>query len=148
MVDVVTTTIRTPTTGYIVVEANANHYVGNTGAGIQNLTGIEIDEVAGGSYQADWSRWSGCVSCPAGSSYSPVSVRRTYYKVAGTYTFRLEAMLNMVLPGGSMSYLHNPEITATFFPSSYGDVTTGPAGPEKTQDQNLATPPFGSGSVR
>jgi hypothetical protein len=146
MVDVVTTTITTPTAGYIVVTANAQHTAVTSTASITNLTSMQIDETAGGSSEYNWHVWSGCQMCPQTSLYNAVSVHRTYYKSAGTYTFRLEARLSSTLPAGNRSFFYNPVITATFFPSSYGTVTLAPAGPERAQD-GLAVP-VGGGDPR
>jgi hypothetical protein len=49
-----------------------------------------------------------------------VAFRRTYFKAAGTYTFRLEA--NLV--GGANTFAYDRVvITAMYFPTSYGTVT-------------------------
>jgi len=144
MVDVVTTTITIPTAGYIVVEAAAQH--GMTGAAsLPNSIIIQIDETADGSWLGAYHFVSGYSSSPGGVIFHPVSARRTYLmSSAGTYAFRLEAMLQQAQT--SQSWLWNPVITATFFPRNYGTVTTAPAGPDGAQDG--AGAPLGPGGVR
>jgi hypothetical protein len=51
--------------------------------------------------------------------HTSVSVRHTYFKEAGTHTFRFQAW-NVELPGSQI--LYDPVITAMYFPTSYGPV--------------------------
>jgi hypothetical protein len=129
MGDIVTVTLTTPAAGYIVVQADGQHGLGGSATSTQNSAYIQIDETAGGT--ADGSHYfsSGYFQGPAGAhnffSWTPVSVHRTYYKAAGTYTFRLEA--SGTQNEAAYNYFWNPTITATFYPTSYGTVTAAPA---------------------
>src|SRR5262249_34019628 len=58
---------------------------------------------------------------PTGS-WTPISTRRTYFKPAGTYTFRLEAY--GAQNAAASNYFSDPMITAEYFPTPYGAVTT------------------------
>ena len=129
MADIVTTTIATPAPGYIVVEADAQHALAGGGTAAYNYADFQIDETAGGGTDGNNYFVSGYNTGPAGArnffTWSPVSIHRTYFKAAGTYTFRLEAdgSQNEVLP----NYFWNPTITAHYFPTGYGSVTAAPA---------------------
>ena len=87
---------------------------------------IQIDETAGGSSDNNHDFLSGYTTSTAGNhnflTYAPVSLRRTYYKTAGTHTFRLEAYGAQNV--AQSNYLWNPTITATFYPTGYGTGTT------------------------
>jgi hypothetical protein len=126
MGDIVTVSITTPVAGYIVVEASALHVLQGSATVTYNYAYAQIDETAGGPADYPHLTGSGFTGGTPGINadyrYTPLSTRRTYYKPAGTYTFRLEAY-------GSQSetlqnYLYSPTITATFYPTSYGTVTT------------------------
>jgi hypothetical protein len=128
MGDIVTVTINTPAAGYIVVEADGQNGIGGSGTATLNYASYQIDETAGGGTDGSHYFDSGFSVGAAGArnffTWSPVSIRRTYFKAAGTYTFRLEAfgVQNEVL----QNYFWNPTITATFYPTGYGTVTTAP----------------------
>ncbi|MBI1805426.1 MAG: hypothetical protein HYR76_00050 [Ignavibacteria bacterium] len=120
MIDVVTTTLTIPTAGYIVVEASAQAGFSSTTSG--NSMICQIDETSGGSYDINYEYNVGFgTASPSGSTWIPVSMRRTYYKAAGTYTFRFEALDNT---GAGSKWFWNPVITASFFPTAYGSVST------------------------
>jgi len=133
MSDIVTTTITTPAPGYIVVQADAQHTIGGSGTSTSNSADFQIDEVAGGGVDPSHVFISGYSGGPAGarnfSTWSPVSIHRTYFKSAGTYTFRLEAYASQNEP--LANFLLNPTITAQYFPTGYGSVTTAPAMAER-----------------
>jgi hypothetical protein len=134
MGDMVTVTLTTPASGYIVVGADGQHGIGGSAAAIMNYAQIQIDETAGGAadYSHDFiSGYNGTAGAHNFFTWAPVSIHRTYYKTAGTYTFRLEAhgVQNVTLA----NYLYNPTITATFYPSSYGSVTTAVTPEEASQ---------------
>ena len=132
MIDVDTTTITIPAPGYIVVEASAQ--AGFSGA-TTNYMSFQIDETAGGGINTAHYYYVGFSSAaPGGTTYLPVSTRRTYYKTAGIYTFRLEAVDEN---GTGTKYFWNPSITATYYPTSYGPVTTAVSAEELPQFQNV-----------
>ena len=139
MGDIVTVTLTTPANGYVVVEADARHVIGGNATSVSNYAVIQIDETAGGSADASHYFMSGYWLGAAGAHnyfmYSPVSIRRTYYKAAGTYTFRFEAYgyQNESL----LNSLDNPTITATFYPTSYGSVTTAVTPEEASRFSNV-----------
>jgi hypothetical protein len=129
MIDIVTTSITIPSDGYIVLTASAQ--AGLSGSTTGNYMSFQIDETAGGStdlnhyYNVGWSTDS-----PDGLTWEPVQTQRTYFKTAGTYTFRFEAKDGN---GSGSKYLWNPVLTARFFPTGYGTVSERPAGPELGQ---------------
>jgi hypothetical protein len=129
MGDIATVTLTTPAAGYIVVQADGQHGMGGSATSTQNYAYFQIDETAGGAADGGHYFTSGYFGAPAGAhnffTWTPVSVHRTYYKVAGTYTFRLEA--SGTQNEAAYNYFWNPTITATFYPTSYGTVTAAPA---------------------
>jgi hypothetical protein len=126
MGDIVTVTLTTPADGYIVVEADGQHAYSGSATATYNYAEIEIDEFAGGWIDFNYDFISGYYASTAGTlvgtRYCPISIRRTYYKTAGTYTFRLEAFAQQ--DEALVNYIYNPTITATFYPTGYGTVTT------------------------
>jgi hypothetical protein len=113
----------------------ASAQAGLSGSTTANYLAFQIDETAGGSINNSYYYYVGFSSAaPSGNTYLPVSTRRTYYKTAGTYTFRFEAM---DINGSGSKYLWNPTITATYYPTSYGPVTTAVSAEELPQFQNV-----------
>jgi hypothetical protein len=122
MTDIVTATITIPSTGYIVVEADGQHNVAGNGSTF-NYASLQITETSGSGLDSDHYFVSGYGGvAPSGSNYHPVSIRRTYFKNAGTYTFYFQGYKSQ---GASLfNYVFDPTITATYYPTSYGGVTT------------------------
>lgn len=147
MTDLVTVSITTPAAGYIVIHANAQHGLGGNGTSL-NYASLQIDETAGGGTDANHYFASGFSPTSNHFTWNPVSLMRTYNKPAGTYTFRVEgAAAN---PGSLDNYLWNPTITATFYPTAYGTVTTAATGPELAQFSEVThtvSGPNGPGST-
>jgi hypothetical protein len=139
MGDIVTVALTTPADGYIVVEADGQHALGGSATSTYNYAYLQIDETAGGGLDTYHYFISGYSSGPAGAhyfyTYTPVSIRRAYYKPAGTYTFRLEGY---VYQNESLTnYIWDPTITATFYPTSYGSVTTAVTAEEASRLSNV-----------
>jgi hypothetical protein len=156
MGDIATVTIAIPVAGYIVLEAGATHSLYGSSSATYNYAYLQIDETAGGSIVAGQYVTSGfnynVAGLHNGYTYTPVSLRRVYAKTAGLYTFRLEAR------GAQSEYLTNtlfsPIITATFYPTSYGSVTTAVTAEEASRFsdvQRVASPdplePQGAGEA-
>lgn len=120
MQDVITVTINIPAAGYIVLEASGQAaFYGTTS---ENQIVHQIDETSGGSYISAYHHVAGFNLTPnTDRYYMTVSNRRTYYKSsAGSYTFRWEALSE----GSGTKYIWNPVLMATYFPTSYGSVTS------------------------
>mgnify|MGYP001397516757 CR=1 FL=1 len=140
MTDIVTVTITTPSDGYIVVAADAwNGLVGpaTTSLTNYNFAEVQIDETAGGVADAAHSIRSGFSSASQNlHTFSSIALSRTYFKAAGTYTFRLEA--DAFFSDISMANsIYNPTIRATYFPTSYGTITTAVSAAEASQFENV-----------
>ncbi len=139
MSDIVTVSLTTPAWGYIVVEADAQHNIGGNETAIANYAVFQIDETAGGEIDPGHQFTSGYTSGDFGThnfvAWAPVSIRRTYYKPAGTYTFRLESYGYQT--ESVENFFLNPTITATYYPSSYGPVTTEVTAAEAAQFQGV-----------
>ena len=116
--DLVSVQITTPASGYIVVEADGMHGIGGDGANA-NEASFTIKDTPGGGIDFGNYYVSGFLGvAPAGLFRTSVSMRRTYSKPAGTYTFYFQASANN--PAALNNYIWNPTITATFFATSYG----------------------------
>jgi len=145
MTDLITVTITIPKSGYIYLQGHTT--IGFSGTTSQNIAEVQIDENAGGGISPGYYTTVGL------SSYSGTdihlfscSTQRTYFKSAGTYTFRLEAVL---LTGSATAQSTWPILTATYFPSSYGTVQTvspSPAGDPHAKAVQISDP-TGNGNV-
>jgi len=124
MVDVVTVSITTPATGFIVVQGDA--VVQTYGTTLRNQAMLQIDETAGGTLTAPYYRTAGLGGHSSATQYDyfPVTAVRVYSKAAGTYTFRLEAMPRADNGAGATTSIQYAWITATYYPTSYGSVAT------------------------
>ena len=145
MADIVTVQITTPASGYIVVEAGGQHAIDTNGS-VSNYADLQIDETAGGALDNHY-LVSGYVGSggPTAIGYHPIAVRRTYFKGAGTYTFRLEA--RGTNSAGLTSYIWNPVITATYYPTAYGTVTAAP-NLASSGDADSAAPSVSSAGIQ
>ena len=121
--DLVTVEITTPDEGYIVLEGMANQYF-NGSAGLI-FAYYNIDTAAGGSSNAS-SIWSGSneyVSASANQSRI-VTLRRVFMVPAGTHTFRLKGEAYSGNAAGSIVYIEDAQLMATYYPTSYGTVVS------------------------
>lgn len=137
MQDLVTVDITIPADGYIRVTASCNS---NSYGSWQTTYGVfQIDETAGGSLIAPHYTVVGPQHAvdAAFVFISGVFTERMYFKPAGTYTFRLEA-----LRGSSSATVltsHN-RITAIYYPTAYGSVsTTSPQSPPGIDAELIST---------
>lgn len=120
MNDLATVTIVTPASGFIFLTGRVNFRM--YGATSNNLAYLQIDQTQygteiGGSYSA-----CGFVSYPTtGDHFFTGTCQRTYFKSAGTHTFRLEARQ---IASAAQSFIEafSPILTALYFPTSYGAV--------------------------
>ena len=87
---------------------------------------LQIDETAGGSLLTGMHTTVGFTSYSAAVNHEfNCTAQRTYFKTAGTYTFRLEAAFSSLNGSGIPKADANwPYLTAMYFPSSYGTVQT------------------------
>lgn len=118
--DIVTTTITIPADGYIFVTASGQHGLSNSSG--SNVATFQIDETAGGFADANHYYYSGFdgIANFSGGLWNPVQLQRTYYKTAGTYTFRLEGSATAA---NGTSWMWNAVITAVYVPTGYGTVS-------------------------
>ncbi len=128
MTDLVTLDITIPDDGYIVLYGKCYLLLsGTTGA---NSARIQIDEEEGGTDLFPYYTQAGLGGyVNTEVNYFPIYVTRTYYKTAGTYTFRMEGRAINPLPAVAKTWDHI--LTATYFSTSYGwvsGVATNPSG--------------------
>ncbi len=120
-ITIISVTIDIPAPGYVVVEAIGNAVFHNTTG--PNSMFYTIDK--------GWTSGTGNRSLYVGFQtdtpslnmiYFPISSKRTYYETtAGSHTYRLAAHdISMV----GTKFIYRPVITATYFPTSYGTVST------------------------
>jgi len=121
MIDIDTAGITIPSSGYIVVEGKA--FVNCSGTTSSNIATVQMDETSGGGVTNPYAVYAGLSGYADGTAnWFPVYVTRTYYKTAGTYTFRMEGRQE---PGSAGSAdVWWPMLNATYYPTSYGSVTT------------------------
>jgi hypothetical protein len=125
MSNVIAVTIATPAAGYVVVRAQATHQLAGDGTNPNYLT-LQISENSAGAPEAGELAYSGyALNAPAASTYVPLTIERTYYKPAGSWTFYFEALTTA--GGTSSSQLLSPMISATYYPTSYGPVVVAAA---------------------
>jgi len=144
MVDLVTTTITIPAAGYIVVRGWC--YLVAFGTTSTNDAIVQIDETAGGSITVPYFTAGGEEEHGSSTAvyFEPMSVERIFSKAAGTWTFRLEAQTNGTTGAGGTTRIGYPHITATYFPTSYGSVTTFVSQNEATQfEKSIQVEPVG-----
>ncbi|MCK4827552.1 hypothetical protein KA005_68115, partial [bacterium] len=89
-----------------------------------NSARIQIDHDEGGPTLFPYYTQAGLSGyVNTGINYFPIFVTRIYYKnTAGTYTFRLVGKAENSLPALAQTWDHI--LTAAYFPSSYGYVST------------------------
>ncbi|PWB72423.1 hypothetical protein C3F09_06610 [candidate division GN15 bacterium] len=119
-VDVVTVSLTTPATGYIVVEAK----FWAVGAGSCLCYGwVQIDEASGGDPLPPYhSRFGQDSSVTWGATQIPGFVSRVFYKPAGSYTFRLEGAEFVDNCAECYPQVQNAIITARYYSTAYGTV--------------------------
>lgn len=119
MTDLVTVEITVPTGGYIVLHGKC--YVLLSGTTGPNSAIVQIDENEGGSSQFPYYTQAGLGGyVNTSTNYFPVYVTRTYYKAAGSYTFRMEGRASNPLPAEAKTWDHI--LTVVFYPTSYEAV--------------------------
>lgn len=120
--------INTPGPGYVMVTASG--YVTFSNVTAYQYVEYQLSETTGlgpGDYvpeQAGYTQYCGFGAAPNASYFDwPLSVHRVFVKpTAGSYRFSLcTARLGSYTPQNTIT---NLTLTATFFPTSYGTVTT------------------------
>ena len=122
MTDLASVTITIPSSGYIVLQADGQHAVGNNGA-TSNYAGVQISQTSAGPQDGGHYFYSGHngVGGPGGFDYIPCSIHRTYGPLAaGAYTFYFQALATN--SSALTNYMWNATLTASYFPSAYGTV--------------------------
>ncbi len=122
MVDLTTVTITIPQDGYIFLQGRTS--VLFNGATSMNAAKIQIDETSGGSeVQGIYSIVGFDTYASSGWHNFNCTSQRTYFKTAGSYTFRLEGK-QLRASTLSSATAQDPVLTAIYIPSSYGAVAT------------------------
>lgn len=145
MQDLQTITVTIPTEGYIFLVGKvceASLY-GTTGP---NFLYLQIDTAAGGSVSfPNYSAFGAQAFASTSTYYYSPMAQRTYYKPAGTHTFRLEASRGGLGAGAGASAFY-PTLTATFYPTAYGTVSTVAGTEDLGRFENVLTVPAGPAS--
>jgi hypothetical protein len=134
MEDVLTVTITIPAPGYVWVTARGT--IRRSGTVGQNSLSVQIDKTAGGSASSSHRLLAGASSHSAAGYQEdmPFYIDRKYFEVApGAFTYRVEASAHSTNSAGALTQIITPSITATYFPTSYGTVTTTVSGEESEQ---------------
>lgn len=120
----IATTITTPAPGFIVVRGGGN--VETTGTSKRNQAYLQIAQTVG-STVVDASAalaGNGDHDGPSAIDYFSVSTERIFQLPAGTHTLWLEAQAHPLNATAAVTRVVNPYVTALFFPTSYGAVST------------------------
>jgi len=128
MIDLVTLDVTIPAPGFIMLYGKCYLLLsGTTGA---NSARIQIDHDEGGPTIFPYYTQAGLSGyVNTGTNYFPIFVNRLYYgDTTGTYTFRLEGKAENSLPAEAHSWDHI--LTAIYYPTSYGYVSTITSNPE------------------
>ena len=134
MTDFTSVTVTTPADGYIFLTANGTHYISGDALGNNNFAYIQISEASAGALDAPHSVILGTYNgspTPPVQWYAAAAVTRTYFKPAGTYTFYFQGIA--INPAHSLNNIYEATLTAMYFPTSRGTVTTVVNGAERAQ---------------
>jgi hypothetical protein len=116
MIDLVTVEITIPADGYILLHGKC--YILLSGTTGPNSARVQIDEIEGGSPQFPYYTVAGLGGyINTSTNYFPAYVTRTYFKPAGTYTFRMEGQAVDPLPAEARTWDHI--LTAEYYPTGY-----------------------------
>ncbi len=138
MQDIVTTSITSPSSGYVYLIAKGTGYLsGTTGT---NYAYVQISETGGGAILTPYRTVFGSQAMGTTSSvFYPFTVTRVFYKPdPGTFTFRLEGCTGGSQGSGASLDIRNAMIQAMYFPTSYGSVNTLVSGEEAGQFEKAA----------
>jgi hypothetical protein len=115
--------ITIPASGYIVVDGHCYLTIWSVPTGSSLFAGVQISESPVGSTPTHpYYQQVGFSKFPdVGTTRLHVTTQRTYYKSAGSHVFNLVWQKSADL-GFVVAYNHF--ITATYFPTSYGSVST------------------------
>lgn len=128
MTDLITVTIQTPGSGFVVINGWSTLRATNSTGG--NRASLQIDDFSGGSPSTEYHAQAGLHSYPAmGEHFFSMFVGRVYTVSAGTYTFYLKAMTHGDNAPGATTQMSTPHIVATYYPVSYGSVLSGTSAP-------------------
>lgn len=116
MQDLVSCTLTVDAPGYLVVRGRTLLWIEGATA---NYGYLQIDETAGGGLDTDYVEGGANIDA---LQVFPLSVERVYTKPAGTYVFRLEARSAEFNTSGAITKMFNHQITATYYPKTYGTV--------------------------
>ena len=129
MTDLVLLEISIPAPGYILLYGKCYLLLsGTTGA---NSAKIQIDDEEGGTAFFPYYTQAGLGGyVNTAVNYFPIFVTRVFYgDTAGSYIFRMEGKAENSLPAQAQTWDHM--LIATYYPSSYGFVSTITTSPEK-----------------
>jgi hypothetical protein len=131
LTDVASVTITIPAAGYIVLAGDGQ--VNHSGTTASNYSYVQISETSPGSLDFSHYGFEGSATgyATTGSNFSLTHQQRTYYKASpGAYTFYFQ--LQKATANGT-AYIWQPTLLATYYPTSYGAVTTIASGAEAGQ---------------
>lgn len=135
MLGLISLSLTIPTSGYIVVEGKC--YGKTWGTTGRNQGYVQIDETPGGLAAYPYYMQFGLGNhAGTAANYFPVYVTRVYQKSAGTYTFYMEGIADASNAAAAVTETWDHMITATFYPTSYGSVSTLVASSEAGQFEN------------
>ena len=135
MDDLQSLTIEIPASGYIYLEGWCQVIIGD--ATSENYAYIQIDETSGGTHTPGYFVMVGMYEYPNSNLfYYSVYVNRIYFKDAGTYDFILEGKKMF---STHTIYCFYPNLTATYYPTSYTPIRAFSSSPEDHPEAKAVT---------
>jgi hypothetical protein len=123
MTDIGSVSITVPGFGYVHVVGNATFGAGGTTG--QNYIVYQIRSTPGGDYDGSIYQIGGKQSYgTTGSHYEAMYVDRYFAVAPGTYTFYFQGLAWSANGAGASSLVFNPRLTAKYYPTAYGGVST------------------------
>lgn len=146
--DIVTISISTPSSGYIIVRGGTTLKTAGTAG--PNRGYLQISESPGGTLDLAYSALAGGghYDGPNKIAYRSMSVERIFFKPAGTYDFMLEGLAHPDNDLDATTSMSNSYLTATYLPTSYGAVNAIVSNDDVNNfDQAVRVESDGSGSL-
>ena len=142
MITVETVTLTAPSDGFVFVEGRASvQFINPTGL---KLAWLQIDTTSGGDVITGNFTLERIEDFPSSGTYMyNMTTQRVFYVNAGTHTFILEAKTN---ENGTAS-MYVPQLTAMYFPTSYGDVASVVNSSDASQFEKAVALPIEEGST-
>ncbi|MDH3890776.1 MAG: hypothetical protein OEV49_06800 [candidate division Zixibacteria bacterium] len=143
---IVTISISTPSSGYIIIRGGTT--LKTSGTAGPNRAYLQISESPGGTLDLPYSALAGAghYDGPNKVAYRSMTVERVFFKPAGTYDFELEGLAHPDNDLDAITSMANSYLTASYLPTSYGSVNAIVSN-EDLNEFDMASPVQSEGST-